>query len=111
MRCKVGNLLVNNKKFPIWIENIAEDILLFIIQIICNQNDVYIIDNELMSMGYHKRWIGKNESIGVWKVRERDNILLELQTFVNDKLAEVDFDALQNLFTQVDKYFVVRRLE
>lgn len=111
MRCKVGDLIIDGSKFPIWIENIAEERLLFTIQIVCNQNDAYVIDNELMCMGYHKRWFGKSERIGVWKFRERDNIILELQTLVDDKLANIDFNKLENLFTQVDKYFVVRRLE
>ena len=111
MKRKIGNMLVDGRKFPIWIENIAEDRLLFAIQIVCSQNEAYIIDNEFIVNEYHKRWLGQNESLGFFKFREREYVRLELEMLVDNKLADIDFDKLDDLFTQIDKQFVVRRLE
>ena len=111
MKRKIGNLLIDGRKFPIWIENIAEDRLLFAIQIVCSQNDAHFIDNEFVTNGYQKRWLGQNEGRGVFKFKERENVVLELQRFVDDKIADINFDKLDDLFTQIDKQFVLRRLK
>ncbi len=111
MKSKVGNLLVDNRKFPIWLENFADDRLMWVIQVVCEQVDFYMVNNEFWNRGYASRWVGEGNNLGVYSLRERERAMSELKLLVKDGLADIDFKKVDNLFLQVDKSFVLRRLK
>ena len=63
MKRKVGNLLVDCRKFPIWLENFADDRLMWVIQIVCEQVDFNMVDNEFLTRGYYHRWVGEERRL------------------------------------------------
>lgn len=111
MKRKVGNLLVDGRKFPIWLENFADDRLMWVIQVVCEQVDFDVVHNEFLGRDYNHRWVGEGNNIGVYSLRERERAMSELKELAKDGLADIDFGKVDNLFLQVDKSFVLRRLK
>ena len=108
MKCKIGKLKVSYHKFPIWIENKwGKDI--FEINIYCESNVADILMDSLIDRKFSSRFSGDTKTVA-YKFHSRDMAVEELNLLVKDKLAEIDFNKLDDFLLKVDKKFVVERL-
>lgn len=113
---KIGKLPIETVgEFPIMIENMWNDWKIFAVNIFCKSSISDIPEDILYGRGFHSRFIDNkplhNRNTAIYKINNRVGILEDLKALAKDKLAEINFKKLDDFFIQVDKHFIVKRLE
>ena len=109
MRRKIGRLCVSGHKFPIWIENKwGKDI--FEIEIYCESTVVDILMESLAIERFYSRFSGDTKTV-LYKLNTRLQVEERLKSIGRDELVDIDFKKLSDFLMQVDKKYVVERLE
>lgn len=110
MRGKIGDLLILEHKFPLWLSNLGSSRLIFDIQIYCDVKLEFLLMEYLIERGFNARYLYDKKTV-FYTIGKKEKIKEELETLVRDKLAEIDFNKFDEICWKVSKQFLIERLK